>query len=77
MLLAIVHAVLAIASGDPLAQVLPLFPDSDGDTVSKAAVVGRIEFIAARLDEPLLDAQGLRRFGGHSMRVTGAQWLGL
>ena len=75
--LAIVHAVLGIASGDPLAQALPLFPDAGGDTVSKAAVVGTIEFIAARLDEPLLDAQGLRRFGGHSMRVTGAQWLGL
>ena len=56
--LAIVHAVLGIASGDPLAQALLLFPDSGGDTVSKAAVVGTIEFIAARLDEPLSTPKG-------------------
>ena len=74
---AAVHAVLGIASDDPLAQALPLFPDSSGETVSKASVVMTIEHLASLLEEPLHDAQGLRRFGGHSMRVTGAQWLGL
>lgn len=74
---AIVLEVLGIADGAVLAQALPLFPNSAGETVSKAAVVATIEAVAARLGESLTDGAGSRRFGGHSMRVSGAQWLGL
>lgn len=74
--LEIVHASLGIEPTDPLSQVLPLFPDEAGDTVTKAAMVGTIEQIAVRLGLPLLDVLGQKRFGGHSLRVSGAQWLG-
>jgi hypothetical protein len=74
--LSVAHCVLGISSNDPLSQALPLFPDSGGDTTTKAAMVLTIEHLAELVHEPLTDAQGLRRFGGHSMRVSGAQWLG-
>ena len=45
-------------------------------TITKAGAVSTIERIAETIREPLLDSQGGRRFGGHSMRVSGAQWLG-
>jgi hypothetical protein len=70
-----VHTHLGVAQGDPLAAALPLFPDHDGATVMKQAVVESIEQVATRLGEPLQDALGARRFGGHSLRVSGAQWL--
>ena len=75
--LAVAHQVLGILAGDPLAQALPLFPDVSGETVSKAATVRTIEALATAAGEPLHDSAGQRRFGGHSLRVTGAQWLGL
>ena len=34
-----------------------------------------IEHIAELLGEPLVDVQGIRRFGGHTLRVTGARTL--
>ena len=34
-----------------------------------------IEVLATRLVEPLTDEQGRRRFGGHSLRATGARHL--
>ena len=74
--LQLVHARLGITVGDPLCETLPLFPSCDGETVTKAAVVATIEQIAVRCGEALVDASGNRRFGGHSLRVSGAQWLG-
>eukprot|EP00971_Amphidinium_carterae_P236106 4685690-Amphidinium_carterae.1 len=53
----------------------PLFPAADGTEVAKAAVVLAIETVAEALGLPLYTAGGQRRFGGHSMRVTGAQFL--
>jgi hypothetical protein len=71
-----VHLALGIAVGDPLALSLPLFPDSRGNTVTKAAVTACIERLATLVGEPLEGSLGQRRFGGHSLRVSGAQWLG-
>lgn len=53
----------------------PLFPTAAGTTPSKDAVVRSIEAVAALLGEPLFEADGTRRYGGHSMRVSGARWL--
>lgn len=55
--------------------MLPVFPDRSGSIVNKSAVVSVIEETAAKLGLPLLDQFGNRRFGGHSMRVSGAQHL--
>ena len=41
----------------------------------KSAMVGTIEAVAALCNEPVLDAAGRRRYGGHSLRVIGAQFL--
>ena len=54
---------------------LPLFPQSNGDAASKVSVVKSIEHIACMLGEDLVDQQGRNRFGGHSIRVTGARRL--
>ena len=54
---------------------LPLFPSVAGRFVEKYRVVSSIEAAATLCDEPLVDAQGSRRFGGHSLRVTGARTL--
>ena len=54
---------------------LPLFPSSSGGFVEKRHVVASLEHVATALGEPLLDAHGVRRFGGHSLRVTGARTL--
>ncbi len=40
-------------------------------------MVATIEALAGLVGEPLTNSSGQRRFGGHSMRVSGAQWLGL
>ncbi|CAE8601735.1 unnamed protein product [Polarella glacialis] len=53
----------------------PLFPSCDGLPVTKAAVVLAIEAMAVHLGLPLLDTLGRRAFGGHSLRVSGAQYL--
>ena len=54
---------------------LPLFPSLAGGFVEKRHVVASLEHIATTLGEPLVDAQGSRRYGGHSLRVTGARTL--
>ena len=54
---------------------MPLFPTAAGGTASKCRVVRTVEFLAQQCDEPLLDALQRRRFGGHSMRVSGARYL--
>ena len=43
--------------------------------MEKRHVVASLERVATALGEPLLDAHGVRRFGGHSLRVTGARTL--
>lgn len=52
-----------------------LFPSSAGHTVTKEAVVRTIERLGGMLGEPLYAPDGTRRFGGHSLRVSGARWL--
>ena len=54
---------------------LPLFPTIDGRAVEKDRVVETIEAVAKRLRIPVKDALGRNKFGGHSLRVSGAQWL--
>jgi hypothetical protein len=51
----------------------PLFPTLDGGVASKASVVDTFELIGVRLGQRTHDKSGLRLFGGHSPRVTGAQ----
>jgi hypothetical protein len=54
---------------------LPLFPSGDGLHCQKASIVSTFEGLAVKCDQPLLSPAGLRLFGGHSARVTGAQSL--
>ena len=56
-------------------QDTPLFCNSDGSTPSKADMVLTFEQLASRCDQPIHNRDGLRLFGGHSVRVTGAQAL--
>jgi hypothetical protein len=53
----------------------PLFPAAGGGAASKAAVVCTFEAIGTMIGQPLLSEIGMRLFGGHSPRVTGAQLL--
>ena len=53
----------------------PLFPTLDGDFVEKRHVVTSIEFVAKLTGEALTGYGGVRRFGGHSLRVTGARLM--
>ncbi len=53
----------------------PLFPATGGGAPSKAAVVATFEALGSLLGQPLLSETGIRTFGGHSARVTGAQAL--
>ena len=57
------------------ADDFPLFPTVTGEVADKEAVVQSFEAIASALDEPLYTPDGVRRYGGHSARVTGAQSL--
>ena len=62
-------------AGDLTLSQRPLFPNALGQTPSKAAVVLGIEGLANAIGVGTLDDFGEKRFGGHSMRVSGAQWL--
>ncbi len=55
--------------------VSPLFPAAGGGAPSKFAVVATFEALGSMLGQPLFSATGIRLFGGHSPRVTGAQAL--
>jgi hypothetical protein len=46
-----------------------------GTAVAKVDMVKCIERAAVLCGEPLVDSLGSRRYGGHSLRVTGAQYL--
>ena len=54
----------------------PVFPGPDGTETSKEAAVETILQLATRVSQPTHDSRGGRRFGGHSMRTTGAAFLG-
>ena len=51
----------------------PLFPTECGNHAPKAKVVETFEQLGTLLGQPLISPEGLRLFGGHSARVTGAQ----
>jgi hypothetical protein len=51
----------------------PLFPNVKGAMPSKATVVTLFEAIGTLLQQALWSDEGIRLFGGHSARVTGAQ----
>ena len=55
----------------------PLFPTEAGDHAPKTKVVDTFEQLAVKLNQPLTSPDGLRLFGGHSARVTGAQTFAL
>jgi len=52
---------------------IPLFPTQQGRTAAKEDVVATIESAAIRLGLPVKDHNGRNLYGGHSLRVTGAQ----
>jgi len=52
----------------------PLFPTLNGEVASKTAVVQTFEALATNLELPL-ERDGARLFGGHTARVSGAQFL--
>ena len=57
------------------AEDLPLFPSAAGGVVEKEMVVRTLEALGARAGMNLRDELGRRALGGHSLRVTGAQYL--
>ena len=57
-------------SSDPDA---PLFPNAKGGMPTKASVVSTFEAIGRLLNQAIWSEDGLRLFGGHTARVTGAQ----
>lgn len=66
------HAITACLM-DP--DSLPLFHTGTGEVPSKASMVHTFEAIGGLCGMPLRNKDGLRLFGGHSLRVTGAQAL--
>ena len=54
---------------------LPLFPDVQGEVVSKHAMVETIRYAAGRLGVSECSPDGSERVTGHSLRVSGAQGL--
>ena len=59
---------------DKLSDDLPLFPDHAGVVPKKAGVVKGMERTLGGLGFATEDGAGKRRYGGHSMRVTGARY---
>ena len=55
----------------------PLFPTEGGSHSPKNKVVDTFERLASLMDLPLTSPDGLRLFGGHTARVTGAQTFAL
>ena len=54
---------------------LPLFPTKQGQTVEKEAVVRTIEKVASTLQVETHNESGDRLFGGHTLRISGAQHM--
>jgi len=55
----------------------PLFPTECGSHPPKTKVVDTFERLASLMNQPLSSPEGLRLFGGHTARVTGAQTFAL
>ena len=72
--LALLHQYFGCADGS-LPTDLPLFPNRLGKVVGRSSVVRSLECVASLLNLPLTNHVGQRRFGEHSLRVTGAQEL--
>eukprot|EP00971_Amphidinium_carterae_P176938 3508435-Amphidinium_carterae.1 len=53
----------------------PLFADVSGNAPTKVKIVAAVECVASLLHLPVVTESGRRYFGGHSLRVTGAQHL--
>ena len=53
----------------------PLFATTAGKHATKTAVADTFEALGGLMGQQLHDASGLRLFGGHTSRVTGAQVL--
>ena len=58
-----------------MGKISPFFPTSSGGTADKAQVVKLIEALAVTLRLPTVTPEGRSIFGGHSLRVSGAEWL--
>ena len=56
---------------------LPYFPTATGHVASKDSVVKTFEQLAILLDKPIVSADNQRLWGGHTLRVTGAQHLAM
>ena len=54
---------------------LPLFPDIRGMVCTKESVVATFEQATLRIGKPIRTEDNVRILGGHSLRVTGAQYL--
>ena len=65
----------ALGWGPAQANIMPLFYTTTGSVPTKAKVVETFEALATATGLPLLSPEGLRLFGGHTARVTGAQAL--
>ena len=61
------------SSGHSLDAAAPLFPTVTGTMATKQAAVLTFEQIGLLCGQPLLSEHGLRLFGGHTPRVTGAR----
>ena len=55
---------------------LQIFPTASGMMTSRNAVVETIRRLADLTGEPIEDEDGWQLYSGHSLRVSGAQWLG-
>ena len=73
------HAYLMEAFRDALRDddEFPLFPDAMGRELDADMVLEFIEAVATLMNEPLYTDKGVRRFGKHSFRATGAVYLAL
>ena len=65
----------AAAHGDLDFEDFPLFPSLEGRMLDKADVVSTTGKAMIQLGLPTCDADGVALYGGHSMRVGGAQGL--
>ena len=70
---------LSLLQGFSDPHKFPLFPENDGSTPTKNSMVAAIRSVIAAtgqsLERPDANGQMLQRFGGHSLRVAGAQLL--
>ena len=62
-------------SGCPDCESLPSFPDETGKAVDKAKVFTLIEHVVTLMGLPIMSDGGKTLYGGHSLRVSGAQWM--